>query len=34
VEVGSDNSTCAEGRAITEGERLEQAEQGTGTTGE
>jgi len=34
VEVGSDNSTWAEGSVITDGEGLEQAEQGVGTTGE
>jgi len=33
-EVGSDNSTGAEGSVITEAEGVEQAEQGAGTTGE
>ena len=34
VEVGSANSTWAEGSVITDGEGLGQEEQGVGTTGE
>lgn len=33
-EVGNDNSTLAEGSAITKAERVGQAEQGAGTAGE
>ena len=33
-EVGSDNSTVAEGSVIAETEGVEHAEQGAGTTGE
>ena len=33
-EVGNDNSTRAEGSAITEAEGVGQAEQGAGTAGE